>query len=303
MKITKYVAVTIAVTALAAGGGSAIALSARGHSPAREVARRPVAARQVAAPRRVTASWHDGYRHFVLTIDPALLITRTAAHRAASARTGPTSTSEPGAAPGGVDSSGTGNGWQADAYNPAYPVVWRPGQHVSVMVQAMRAFPKGTAIQRDANGDIQAVIDRPARKAASATPAEVVKALSAMPGVHSADLVWGDRYEVATTLPVAAWRKVAGVRAVLPNNPFVTQATTPTSEPLPTPVVGAKMSATGDPYGLGPRGTAATRRAGPGGGGQARPSPAGPRPAVHKARSHRRGPKRRRDQPSGAASS
>jgi subtilisin family serine protease len=118
----------------------------------------------------------------------------------------------------------------------------------------MRAFPKGTAIQRDANGDIQAVIDvhpiihRPRGKAASVTPAQVVRALSALPGVHSAALVWGHRYQVATTLPLAALQKVPGVETVLPNNLFVSQDATSTTQQLPEAPSGTAMPVTGDPY-------------------------------------------------------
>jgi hypothetical protein len=120
----------------------------------------------------VTASWHDGYHHYVLTVDPRLL-TEHAHHASVPASTGPgpgavssagTPSSGPSTPSTGPSSTAPGNtapsnGWQADAYNPVYPVVWRPGQPTSVLLKGMRAFPKGTAIQRDANGDIQAVID------------------------------------------------------------------------------------------------------------------------------------------------
>jgi subtilisin family serine protease len=60
--------------------------------------------------------------------------------------------------------------------------------------------------------------------------------------------VWGNRYQVATTLPLAALQKVPGVQAVLPNNLFVSQDATSTTEPLPETPPGTAMPATGGPY-------------------------------------------------------
>ncbi|MGD0811925.1 MAG: hypothetical protein ABSA91_19785, partial [Acidimicrobiales bacterium] len=48
--------------------------------------------------------------------------------------------------------------WQAVPPNAANPIVWRPGEPVSVLARNLARYPKGTTLQRDSEGNIRAVL-------------------------------------------------------------------------------------------------------------------------------------------------
>jgi len=190
--------------------------------------------------RQPDLAWHDGYNHYFVTVDTSVLLAHTQV----------TAAGHSGLVAGSPGT--TGSPWQAVAPNPAYPVVWRPGQPVSVLVRNMRAYPAGTPIERDADGNIRAVIRRPGHDPAGGLPAvarpgraklppgytastaTVLRALRSINGVRTATEVWGSRFAVTTRLSLAQLRRASpGIRAAIPSHLLG--------------LAGATMPVTGDP--------------------------------------------------------
>ena len=48
--------------------------------------------------------------------------------------------------------------WQAVPPDSANPIVWRPGEPISVLARALARYPKGTTLERDSEGNIRAVL-------------------------------------------------------------------------------------------------------------------------------------------------
>ncbi len=141
---------------------------------------------------------------------------------------------------------------QSAAPNAADPIVLRAGEPVSLLPSRLARYPKGTVLERDSQGNLRAVLPpgsagpratwggtRPRADRATSPPkaswgaphrathlapgaqagsAQVVRSLLAIPGVHDASHVWGDRYQVATSLSRAQLARLAGVGSVVDNN-------------------------------------------------------------------------------------
>lgn len=183
--------------------------------------------------------WNDGYNHFIVTVPQPLGATaaevvrsRLARHRSAlrgkpsatasAAPRGPlhawltvatkAATGKGGATQRGlggpVDSDAAlgGRAWQALPPNPSHPVVWRPGQPISLLEKRLADFPKGTTLERDADGNIRAVLPSgwywsaalgkalPTGEPAGKTAHEPRAARSGRPGAHKStgDFQTGD---------------------------------------------------------------------------------------------------------------
>ena len=140
--------------------------------------------------------------------------------------------------------------WQAVVPDSSDPIVLRPGQPVSELLKALAHCPKGTKLERDNEGNVRAVPPRgshcslPANgRSGGAGPGSrpstklpdglqpdsraIVASLLAVPGVHSAAPVWGDRYQVVTHLTAAQVKALPGVAAVAPNNLLAAFSATP----------------------------------------------------------------------------
>ena len=65
-----------------------------------------------------------------------------------------------GARTTGIPSQQDGIPWQAVTPNSANPIVWRPGQPISVLARNLARYPKGTTLERDSEGNIRAVLPR-----------------------------------------------------------------------------------------------------------------------------------------------
>jgi subtilisin family serine protease len=136
--------------------------------------------------------------------------------------------------------SNEGVPWQAAPPDSADPIVLPAGEPVSLLPKLFVGYPKGTRLERDSEGNIRAVLPPGFRfKAPSGTvpspggngisqgnlpvgwqpdAREVVASLLDVAGVHSASPVWGDRYQIATSLSAARVRSLPNVTAVAPNN-------------------------------------------------------------------------------------
>ena len=68
--------------------------------------------------------------------------------------------SSQGAASTRIPSQQDGIPWQAVTPNSANPIVWRPGQPISVLARNLARYPKGTTLERDSEGNIRAVLPR-----------------------------------------------------------------------------------------------------------------------------------------------
>lgn len=162
--------------------------------------------------------------------------------------------------PGGTGSEP----WQSVAPNPNEPIVLHAGQPISLLPKLLARFPKGTRLVRDRYGNLRAVLPpgshyghyhgpapkgqapgkAPTRRTGKAATgksglppgwgpdsAAVAASLRRVPGVHSAAPVWGDRYEVSTTLSEAELRSVPGVGAVTPDNLLTPMSMPSTNDP------------------------------------------------------------------------
>jgi subtilisin family serine protease len=65
-----------------------------------------------------------------------------------------------GARSTGIPAQQDGIPWQAVTPNSANPIVWRPGQPISVLARNLARYPKGTTLERDSEGNIRAVLPR-----------------------------------------------------------------------------------------------------------------------------------------------
>jgi serine protease len=61
-------------------------------------------------------------------------------------------------APGAYAAQQYGIPWQAVPPNSANPIVWHPGEPISVLARALARYPKGTTLERDSEGNIRAVL-------------------------------------------------------------------------------------------------------------------------------------------------
>ncbi len=163
-----------------------------------------------------------------------------------------------------IPSQQDGIPWQAVTPNSANPIVWRPGQPISVLARNLARYPKGTTLERDSEGNIRAVLPRgtkvtPPAKApvpprgghppanggkrpAGTTNGQyppgwgpdsraIASSLLKVPGVRSASPVWGTRYQIATTLSAAQIKALPGVKAVAPNNLMAFSSLPETNDP------------------------------------------------------------------------
>jgi subtilisin family serine protease len=168
--------------------------------------------------------------------------------------TSPVATSQATASPAAASQAATsqasaqqgqpGVPWQAVPPNPADPIVLRAGEPASLLPALLAHYPKGTRLERDSEGNIRAVLPPGAKPPAGAAasgkepgaggpagrPAAklptgwepnsktVVASLKAVRGVHAASPVWGDKYEITTTLDKAQVAALPGVGGVVPDN-------------------------------------------------------------------------------------
>ncbi|MGC8628475.1 MAG: S8 family peptidase, partial [Acidimicrobiales bacterium] len=152
----------------------------------------------------------------------------------------------------------------------ADPIVLRPGQPISLLLGRLAKFPKGTRLERDSEGNLRAVLPPhqpapiftpalptpttssdehpvahgavakrygPSRQLSNLPPGvqagsqQVVKALLSVPGVHEASHVWGDKYQVATSLNSAQVSALPGVSGVVRNNLLAFDSAPATNDP------------------------------------------------------------------------
>jgi subtilisin family serine protease len=232
--------------------------------------------------------WDDGYNHFILTMSgpvpvaadgsvirsPVKLAPAGAPGRRASggdvtsrglsANNAPRVVTRAAHSDQGASSQQDGIPWQAVPPNSADPVVWRPGEPVSVLARALAHYPKGTTLERDSDGNIRAVLPTGAKLTApaqvrvpsgsshqpvstgkppaAATYGEyppgwgpgsqaIAGSLLKVPGVRSATPVWGTRYQVATSLSAAQLKALPGVTTVAVNNLLAFSSLPETNDP------------------------------------------------------------------------
>ncbi len=233
-------------------------------------------------------SWDDGYNHFILTMSGPVPVAADGGVTAGPAKLAPAGA--PGRRPSGADVTSRGLSadnapgvvtkaahsaqgasaqqdgipWQAVPPDSADPIVWRPGEPVSVLARALAHYPKGTTLERDSDGNIRAVPPAgskltapahvrmpsggshrpvsPGKRPAAATYGKyppgwgpdsqaIAGSLLKVPGVRSAAPVWGTRYQVATTLSAAQLKALPGVKTVAANNMLAFSSVPETNDP------------------------------------------------------------------------
>lgn len=155
-------------------------------------------------------AWPDGMAHFVVKVDAAKLAASVPVP--GGARTDSsilTDSSTPDTASAPADS------WDLArltpvAPNPAHPIVWRPGQPMSVLSANMSAYPVGTMLEKDTDGNVRGVPPASSGRPAPAEPSSptttdpVARDLDSIPGVVAVSAIGHDYYQVTARKGTAA---------------------------------------------------------------------------------------------------